>query len=372
MKVAHLVCTYPPYKGGMGNSVEYLNKALNKTAVKSTVITPLYAGFSDFDKSVIHLKPVFEFGNAASLPQLLFRLRKFDIIHLHYPFYGAHLFTYLACLIWRKPLVLFYHMDTAAPGLKGLVFRLNRLLMEPLLLGYSKMIIGSSVDYLENSFIARYARKNPHKITGIPFGVRESLLEPLDGVQKSQTLLFVGGLDRAHYFKGLHVLFEAIAQLKQAGRLMGWTLDIVGEGDLRKSYIETCMRLDILESVNFLGNIDDLELKERYRQSGCLILPSTTRGEAFGIVLIEAMVSGTPVIASNLPGVRSVFKHKLHGLQVEPGDSEGLAAAIGKMISDDDFRNKAGQKSREYALSNYTPQKMAERIKSVYDKALSE
>lgn len=372
MKVAHLVCTYPPYKGGMGNSVEYLNKALNKAGIKSTVITPLYAGVSDFDKSVIHLKPVFEFGNAASLPQLLLELRKYDIIHLHYPFYGAHLFAYLACLIWRKPLVLFYHMDTSAPGLKGLIFRLNRLLIEPLLLRYSKAIIGSSVDYLESSYIAAYVKNNPNKVIGVPFGVRESLLEPLDGVLKSKTLLFVSGLDRAHYFKGLNILFEALAQLKKNGRLMGWTLDIVGDGDLRKSYIETCMRLDILDSVNFLGSINDAELKERYRQSGCLILPSTTRGEAFGIVLIEAMISGTPVIASSLPGVRSVFKNKIHGLQVEPGNPDELAAAISKMISDDDFRIKAGQKSHDYALNSYTPQKMAEKVKGVYDKVLAE
>jgi glycosyltransferase involved in cell wall biosynthesis len=356
----------------MGNSVEYLSKALNKAGVSSTVITPLYSDISDFDKTVTHLEPLFEFGNAACLPQLLFALRKYDIIHLHYPFYGAHLSTLLACLIWRKPLVIFYHMDTEAPGLKGLAFKLNRLLVEPLLLKYAGVVMGSSVDYLENSYIAGFVKKNPAKVFGIPFGARESLLEPLDGVEKSKTLLFVGALDSAHYFKGLSVLFEALAILKDAANLDAWTLEIVGDGDLRKSYIKTCMDLGILDSVNFLGKIDDTELKAKYRQSGCLILPSTTRGEAFGIVLIEAMVSGTPVIASNLPGVRSVFKDKAQGLLVEPGNAEDLAAAIRKMLTDEDFRIKAGRHAREYALGNYTAEIMAGKTTDLYNKVLAE
>lgn len=370
MKVVHLVCTYPPYKGGMGNSVEYLTKSLDHAGCDSTVITPLYEGASDFDKSVIHLEPLFKSGNAASLPQLLFKLKNYDLIHLHYPFYGTHLFVYLACLIWHKPLVLHYHMDTAAPGTKGLIFKANRVFIEPLLLSLSSFIIGSSIDYLENSYIADYVKLHPAKIIGIPFGTRESLLESTQDVQKSKTILFVGALDQAHYFKGLNVLFQAVASLKNNGKLNGWSLEIVGDGELRAGYIETCLELGILESVSFLGKLNDADLKQKYRQAGCLVLPSTTRGEAFGIVLIEAMISGTPVVASNLPGVRSVFTDHLHGLLAEPGDADDLAKALAKMISDESFRTKAGQQSREYALKNYTQSQMADRILAVYKNIL--
>lgn len=371
MKIAHLICTYPPYKGGMGNSVEYLSQSLNKAGYSATVYTPLYSNFSNSDSSVIRLKPWFTLGNAAVLPQLFFGLRNFDIIHLHYPFYGTHLFVWLASIIWQIPLVIHYHMDTESSGFKGLVFKINRLSIEPLLLRRATAIIGSSLDYLGNSYISDFVKNHPKNIFGIPFGVRESLLEPTAGVEKTKSILFVSSLDRAHYFKGLNVLFEAFAQLKKSNAALDWKLEIVGDGDMRKEYIEACMKLGILESVDFLGKISDEELKTKYREAGFLVLPSTTRGEAFGIVLIEAMVSGTPVIASNLPGVRSVFQKNVHGLQIEPGSVTDLATALNKMISDDRFRTVAGHKSREFALANYTQKMMAGQVIEIYNNILA-
>lgn len=371
MKVAHLVCTYPPYSGGMGNSAFHLTHSLNQAGCETAVITPLYGPLSTASESAKRLRPFFKFGNAAVLPQLFWELKHYDLVHLHYPFYGSHLSALLACLVWRKPLVLHYHMDTDAPGLRGLIFKLNRLFIEPLLLRHAKAIIGSSLDYLENSYIADYVNKHSDKVSGIPFGVREDLLEPLQGSEKTKTVLFVGGLDQAHYFKGLNILFEAWQHIQNSIDLNGWTLEIVGGGDLENSYRAMCEKLNISDSVNFLGKLIDGDLAAKYRQAGFLVLPSTTRGEAFGLVLIEAMASGTPVIASNLPGVRSVFTDGEHGLLAEPGNVQSLANAMTRLMTDDIFRIKAGQASRAYAEINYSQQQMADRVMDVYRKILT-
>lgn len=371
MRVAHLVCTYPPYSGGMGNSAFHLTHSLNRAGCETTVVTPLYAPLPIQSESALRLRPFFKFGNAAVLPQLFWGLKNYDLIHLHYPFYGSHIFVLLASLVWRKPLVLHYHMDTDAPGLRGLIFKLNRFLIEPLLLRQAHTIIGSSRDYLENSYIADYFKKHDDKIIGIPFGVREDLLETLQGIEKTKTVLFVGGLDKAHYFKGLHILFEAWQLIKNSSGLNGWSLDIVGGGDLEGDYRAMCEKLNISDSVNFLGKLIDGDLALKYRQAGFLVLPSTTRGEAFGLVLIEAMASGTPVIASNLPGVRSVFTNGEHGLLAEPGDVRSLANAMTRLMTDDSFRVKAGQSARGYAELNYSQTQMAERVMEIYRKILT-
>lgn len=371
MKVAHIICTYPPYKGGMGNSVVYLCDSLNRSGCKATVFTPLYSSLVNNDEAgAVRLKPLFKFGNAAILPQLLWRLRSFDIIHLHYPFFGADIFAWLASVIWRIPLVVTYHMDTEAPGLRGFVFQVYKKMFEPLVLSRAAIIIGSSMDYLQNSSISALTRSHPEKITAIPFGFRTNLEKPLDGVIKAKSILFVSSLDKAHYFKGLNILFAALAQIKKAGKLNGWMLEIVGAGDMLDDYQELCAELGISRDVAFLGRVNDEELTRKYREAGMLVLPSTTKGEAFGIVLIEAMASGTPVIASSLPGVRSVFTDKLHGFYVVPGVADSLATAIQTLINDDGFRLRAGQAGREYAMSNYTQAVMTEKILMIYQNIL--
>ncbi len=373
MQIAHIVCTYPPYKGGMGNSVLNLCNSLEHNGYKTTVFTPLYIKNSDDandGESVIKLSPLIKIGNAAFLPQLIFALKKFDIIHLHYPFFGTHLPIYLACKLWHIPLVLHYHMDTDAPGIKGAIFKFNRFFVEPLLLKQANIIIGSSKDYLDNSYISKYTKVNFDKSSYIPFGVRQDLLAIPKVINKTNTILFVGGLDKAHYFKGLNILFIALAKLKMNNTLSDWKLEVIGDGNLKDNYSELCKNLQIDESVEFLGKLNDDDLKKKYQESGFLVLPSTTKGEAFGLVLIESMISGTPVIASDLPGVRSVFINQEHGILVEPSNPEQLAMAMLKMITDTKFRIEAGIKSRHYAIDNYSQKKMADRVSQIYQTIL--
>ena len=91
MHVSHIVSTYPPYKGGMGNVAFEMVEGLVKKGYKISVLTPNYQSGEDsiYSPSVIKLDPVFSYGNSAFVPSLYSHLKKTDLIHLHYPFFGG-------------------------------------------------------------------------------------------------------------------------------------------------------------------------------------------------------------------------------------------------------------------------------------------
>jgi glycosyltransferase involved in cell wall biosynthesis len=147
---------------------------------------------------------------------------------------------------------------------------------------------------------------------------------------------------------------EAVAKIENC------RLNVVGSGDLREEYEERSRGLGIAERVDFLGNISDEDLPKKYQEADCLVLPSLNKSEAFGIVLVEALASGLPVIASDLPGVREVFENGRQGLFSAPGDSDSLAEKI-KYLSENIFiREKMMLEARKLAEEKYN-QKVIER-----------
>jgi glycosyltransferase involved in cell wall biosynthesis len=184
-----------------------------------------------------------------------------------------------------------------------------------------------------------------------------------DIIKRRQThFLFVGGLDSAHYFKGVDVMIQAASRL---GR-NDWKLSIVGEGDRKASYQKLCQDLDIAKQVEFLGAISDAELIRRYQAADCFILPSINRNEAFGIVLIEAMACGLPVIASDLPGVRSVFRPGQEGLYCRPGDVESLRSAMEQMISSQTMRERLGRAARAWTIERYSQEAVKAKLIKIF------
>ncbi|MBU0647092.1 glycosyltransferase, partial [Patescibacteria group bacterium] len=109
MKIAQIICTFPPYKGGMGNVAYNFSKGLADLGNDVSVLTPDYSEknnkFSNDSKlnfKVLRLKPLFKYGNAAFIPQLFWKLDDYDIVHLHYPFFGATKIIILLKLFFRK------------------------------------------------------------------------------------------------------------------------------------------------------------------------------------------------------------------------------------------------------------------------------
>lgn len=378
MKIAHIICTFPPYRGGMGNSAWQFANALTKFQHDITVFTPLYQrtgqqGFQNTNPKIkiVRLKPWLVVGNAAVVPQLFWQLAQFDVLHLHYPFYGAAEIVWLWKLLQgsRCKLILHYHMDNQAAGLKGLIFRWHRRLVLPLILRQADEITCASLDYIKHSKIGPYYKKHLEKFSQVPFGVDLEKFHPAvqtNTASSEQTprILFVGGLDTAHYFKGIDNLLHAWQQLNLKPNQA--KLRIVGQGDLESHYRQTAQELNIADQVEFMTNADDCQLADCYLQARALVLPSINQSEAFGLVLLEAMASGKPVIASNLPGVRSVFRNNEQGLLVKPGDIADLAEKIKRLLTNDRLADKMGQAARELVVEQYTWDKAAAKLNEIY------
>jgi glycosyltransferase involved in cell wall biosynthesis len=392
MKIAHIVCTYPPYFGGMGNVVFETASHLAELGHEVEVFTPQYYQKKEIrteeaEPAHMHTEELQEqidyanrletplsYGNAAYMPQVSRELDDFDIVHLHYPFFG----TANTVRRWKmrnpdKPLVITYHMDTRGPGWKGLAFKLYAKYWMPKILGVADKLIVSSFDYIEASDASVLFRANKNKWVELPFGVdierfqpREPLLELFKRhnlIPDLPTVLFVGGMDAAHYFKGIDVLIRSLAILNNNDRHVQAVL--VGDGELRSTYEQRVHAYGLKSVVKFAGKVDDDELPLYYNMGDLCVLPSTSRNEAFGMVLLESMASGVPVIASDLPGVRSVAKEG--GLVFEPGNERELAQNISGYFSPDNNIMEWRENVRMIAEEKYSWREIVTKLERIYD-----
>ncbi|MGE5426181.1 MAG: glycosyltransferase family 4 protein [Bacillota bacterium] len=381
MKIAQIVCAFPPYAGGIGQSAYRLGQILSREHQVSTfTLAPeeekIPAAILG-EQKIFYLRPRLRSGHGAFPFSLLFRLLPYNVVYLHYPFFGADAIIFLLCAL--RPslrLIVHYHMDTPAlPGIKKILSLPSRLFFFRLMRRAEKIIV-SSRDYAEHSKLATIASLYPEKIKAVPFGIETDIFHPKnrpEGQSKAaeivdfvtrrfikhggHTLLFVGGLDSAHYFKGLSILIKSLSSLRQPT-----TLHVVGDGDLRPQYEQEAKAAGIEKNVRFLGRLNEEDLIREYQTADLLVLPSINTHEAFGLVLIEAMACGLPVIASNLPGVRSVFRDGRDGYVVEPGDSSDLAAKIELALADDKQRQEMSRSARNYAVEHYGWEQIADRI----------
>lgn len=385
MKIAQIVCAFPPYNGGIGQSAKRYSEILSLNHELTTfTLSPKKENYSS-NKEVKYLKPLIRRGHAGLPFSLLRSLRKFDCIYLHYPFFGATEIIYLFLLFNKKiRLVIHYHMDTNDLPWFSKILTAPSKLTKNYLFKRAETIISASLDYVKNSQIANLEKKYPEKFREVPFGLDTNLFSPKlpeqnngliaktkaivnfvtkNFIKRGQVnLLFVGGLDKAHYFKGLLVLFAALSQLNNKH----WRLNIVGSGNLSDYYKQQAEALGLDKQIKFLGRLDDTALIKSYQESDIFILASINRHEAFGIVLTEAMACGVPVIASDLPGVRRVFRDGQDGLLAKTGDAKDLAEKIDELIGNENKRLAMGKSARIYALNQYSWDKVSDKLNRVF------
>jgi glycosyltransferase involved in cell wall biosynthesis len=370
MKIAQIVCAYPPYAGGIGNSASQITRLLGGS----------HEVINFHPKS---LRPWLEYGHGAFLPQLLWRLRSFDYLYLHYPFFGAAEIVWLYKLLGgRAKLIVHYHMDVKNLSLAAKILSLPSRLIRRALLKQAVIIVSASLDYIQSSQIKKIYARQPEKFREIPFGLDLKKFQPRVSEQpgdnkivayakalvgfvnnkfiKNRRLdfLFVGALDSAHYFKGLDVLFPALLVLKTRA----WHLTVVGDGNRRPDYEEQVRKLGLSDQISFTGQLGDANLVRAYQEADLLILPSINTNEAFGLVIIEALACGVPVIASNLPGVRRVFTDQQEGLLVEPSNAADLSAKLEYILQNEGRRQAMAKAARQLAEYKYDEQKMSREL----------
>lgn len=363
MKIAQIVCAFPPYKGGMGNVANEFSCRLAKRGHQVTVFTPLYSKNPvNHEKQnekikIFRLKPLVAYGNAAILSNIKNHLKVFDVIHLHYPFFGtAGLVAKFKKNNPTKKLIITYHMDATGSGLIGLFFKIYAKLIMPKILKAADIITVSSFDYLENSDAKNIFKKYPNKFIELPFGVNLDHFKPAKkdqdlmnkfGIQADdKVLLFVGGLDSAHYFKGLDLLLNAVNVIKEC------KLVIIGEGNLKSYYQNLVAEKGLREIVKFASSVSYQDLPKYYNLADLFILASINKAEAFGLVLLEAMACGKAVIASDLPGVRTLPVDKERSV-FKVGNEDDLIKRIKFLLQEDRLRLSIGEKGREKVEKMY-------------------
>lgn len=405
MRIAVVVCTFPPYRGGMGNAAYNEAKELAKLGEDVTVLTPKYDYKQIRDEvmdgiRVKRLAPVFKYGNAAFLPELFWILKDYDCIYLHYPFYGGaeviwisrilhefstnikRIFTRMflkreATFGKRPKVVIRYHMDVRGKGLLGLIFKIHTKILMPRILKAGNRVIVSSSDYANHNDACELV---DDRWVEIPFGVDlkrfdSNVLEfRSNGFDKltagisnefkkegEKIVLFVGALDKAHYFKGVDFLLEAFSLLKDKP----YKLIIVGEGHLRPYYESLAKKLGIAEKVIFVGAPSDRDLPNYYNLADVVVLPSIDKSEAFGLVLLEAMACAKPVIASNLAGVRSVVSDGVNGFLVKPKNIGELANSIDYVLIDSQLARDLGEMGRRKVEQYYNWERLGKDLSRI-------
>ena len=173
--------------------------------------------------------------------------------------------------------------------------------------------------------------------------------------------MFVG---RLVYYKGVEVLLDAMARC--AGTLL-----IVGDGPLEPALRQRATALGIQDRVVFAERVSDEDLPAYYQASDVFVLPSIARTETFGVVQVEAMAAGLPVVSTNLPtGVPWVNRDGVSGLVVPPADVGALADAMGCLLADPELRERLGRNAAQRADDLFSRDRMVAAFRDVVERAV--
>jgi glycosyltransferase involved in cell wall biosynthesis len=291
--------------------------------------------------TVIRVPVLFRFSKGVIMPTLPWHAARLtlshDIVYLHLPQFEASVIAIIARFLARKPVVTSHQCDILLPSrLLRLVFWPPIALSHRIAASLSYQIVALSRDYADTSAFLRHHRKKVVAIHPPIPNTEASDGDPLDlrqryGLGDSKIIGFVG---RFAEDKGVAYLIDAVPSVLRRFPdarflLVGEREKVVGE----RTYRRLQERIEQLgEHVLLLGVLPDHHLAEFYRECDVLVLPSVNSTEAFGMVQVEAMLKGTPVVTTDLPGVRVAVRATGMGEIVPPRDSEALAAAIIKVI----------------------------------------
>ena len=209
-----------------------------------------------------------------------------------------------------------------------------------------------------DSLIEDYAIPE-ERITVIPVGIDTEIFKPLSVPREENSVLFVGRLCER---KGVGYLIEAAREIRK--EIPDFKLHIVGEGEKRESLEGKVREYALDGNVIFHGRAADEDLPLWYNRASLFCLPSLFEG--FGIVCLEAMACGTPVVASNAPGITDVMPPENRDLLVEPGDVEGLSKRILELLADESRRERLGKTMRKRAETEFDWKIIAMRFLSLY------
>jgi glycosyltransferase involved in cell wall biosynthesis len=361
LKVLQVGKYYPPHMGGIETHLQALCGELRKSVDLKVIVA------NDENRRVDEVLdgvPVSRMPaklTLASTPLcsgMISAIRRSNaaIVHIHWPNPAA----VLAYLVsgHRGRLIITYHSDTVRQ-------RVLAALFDPWLhqaLRRSSAIVATSPDYRNTSPVLAHYLDRCHII---PYGIALEQFERCEPAAVSEVRQRYGdrlvlSVGRLVYYKGFEYLIRAMQKVR--GKLI-----IIGNGPLRTPLQELISNLKLGDKVILAGEIQNEQVTPYYHAADVFALASIARSEAFGIVQIEAMAAGLPVVNTGLDsGVPFVSLHEQTGLTVPPADPEALAAALNRLLDDQGLRQSLGRAARLRARQEFSLDRMISKTLALY------
>ena len=308
-------------------------------------------------------------GNVAStalcptMPYWVWRLNKqtlFDIAHLHFPDPMAHLASFF--LPKRVKKVVTWHSDIVRQ-------KISLMLYKPFLKHYLNQV---DAIIISNDKVASFPQlrewvKDQSKIHVIPIGIdvekfsRPDLARVAQIKAQYQTPI-IFALGRHVEYKGFRYLIEAMQQVPNATLVLG------GSGPLTPELKALAKFLNVEDKVFFTGRISDQDIVNYYHAAEFFCMPSVSPNEAYGIVQLEAMACGKPVISCELNnGVSFVNQDQKTGFVIPPRDVNALAGAMNQLLSDPGLCRQMGEHAQARVQREFTETQMIQSTLALYD-----
>jgi glycosyltransferase involved in cell wall biosynthesis len=364
MRIVHVGKFYPPeYQGGLESVVVGINRELLRRGIDVTTIVAAVHGGPRIEmvegvevRRVLRLATIFSQPLTPGLALTVMRTPG-DILHLHHPNPVADGATRAD----RRPMVITHHSDIVRQSVLapfyGTILRGALARARGIAVG-SEQLLRSSPEL----------RGFEAKVRVIPYGIESSAFARTPTVEDEVTRLrkawgpspVVLAVGRLVGYKGFDVLIRAAANLDAK-------IVIAGSGP-----DESKLRALAGPNVLFAGRISDASLVAHYHACDVFCLPSISRAEAFGIVLLEAMACSKPLVTTSLPtGVSAVNRDGITGIVVPPGEAGPLREALQALLWDGSLRERMGKAAREVQGGEYTASLMGERYVDMYHDALA-
>ena len=358
---------YPPVVGGVEGHINLLANGLKDRGIKVEVlVSNTRAKLAIENINGIRVVKVPQLGRFASAPlnaSLSAWVRRLgkdaDVVHFHFPNPTGEIASLLARV--GNKIVVTYHSDIVR---QARMAKLYSPLLQRFLKG-ADVIIATSPNYVQSSDVLHQFRD---KCKVIPFGIDLSRFAPNDNTERQvaairrnyegSIALFIG---KFRYYKGLYVLLEAMKMVEGSLLLVG-----IGplENDLKK---QVAADDELKNRVFFLGELSDEDIVSHLHACDVFVFPSIFRSEAFGIVLLEAMACGKPLVSTELgTGTSFVNQHQETGLVVLPKDAKALAGAINYLFVNPEVREKFGKAARARVEKYFCLDKMVEDVIRTY------
>ncbi|HZC46977.1 MAG TPA: glycosyltransferase [Candidatus Acidoferrum sp.] len=364
INVLHIGKFYPPHMGGMETHLRTLCLELRKTMN----VRALVANDKRRDEdsiidgvNVSRLAIHFNIAGAPVCTTMAWKLRRAsaNIVHVHLP-NPAGIVAVLASG-YKGKLIATWHSDVVRQRRLAQIFApIQRRFLRA-----CNAIIATSPNYLESSHDLSSFIDRCHVI---PFGIDADQFQRVDPAAMrairerypGPLLLAVG---RMVYYKGFEYLIRAMRDIKA-------TLLLIGDGPLRHSLENEARALGVAKRVIFLGALTDINAY--YHACDIFVLPSVTRNEAFGIVQLEAMACGKPVVNTRInSGVPFVSLDGVTGITVPPCDVEALRHAINRLLADSHLGARYGNAGRKRVDDLFSSGTMLRSTRDLYESVVA-